>query len=68
MEACGKNGPRRDSCEQAMICKQHGMVVPLAMGLSKCHKFSIITTNNEDDEEETPLPFISIHLGSSIGH
>ena len=62
-EACGKNGPRKGSCERARKHKQHGMVVLLTMGLSKCHKFNIITTDNADDEEETPLPFIAICLG-----
>ena len=39
------------------------MVVPLAMGLSKRHKFSIITIENDTDEDETPPPFIAIYLG-----
>ena len=39
------------------------MVVPLAMGLSKRHKFAIITAENEKDEDETPPPFIAIKLG-----
>ena len=33
------------------------------MGLSKCRKFNIITTNKKNDEEETPPPFIAVQLG-----
>ena len=44
-------------------CKQQGMVVPIAMGLSKPHKFSIITDNIKKDKEQTPLPFIAVQLG-----
>ena len=39
------------------------MVVSLAMGLSKHHKFSIIIDNSEKDAEETLPPFIAIQLG-----
>ena len=39
-------------------CKQGGMLLPLAMGLSKCHKFSVIT-DEEDDDEEAPQLFIA---------
>ena len=39
------------------------MVVPLAMGLSKRHKFSIMTVDSEKDEDETPPPFIEVQLG-----
>ena len=42
--------------------KQGGMVVPLAMGLLKRHKFNIISSNIEDDEEETLPPFIVVQL------
>ena len=49
--------------EQARKYKQPGMVVPLAMGLSKHHKFSIIMIDNDKDKDETPPPFIAVHLG-----
>ena len=39
------------------------MVVPLAMGLSKHHKFSIITDNIGKDKDKTPPPFIVAQLG-----
>ena len=39
------------------------MVVPIAMGLSKHHKFRIITNDIEKDKEETPPPFIAIQVG-----
>ena len=49
---------QEEAHEQARKCKQWGMVVPLAMSVSKHDKFSIITIDNEDDEEKTPPPFI----------
>ena len=39
------------------------MVVPLAMGLSKRYKFTITMTNNGDDEDKTPPPFIAVKMG-----
>ena len=39
------------------------MVVTLAMGLSKRHKFTIKTDNSEKNEDETPPPFIAVELG-----
>ena len=39
------------------------MVVPLAMGLSKCYKFTITMTNNEDEQNKTPPPFIAVQMG-----
>ena len=39
------------------------MVVPIAMGLSKRHKFSIIIDDKEKDKDKTPHPFIAIQLG-----
>ena len=43
--------------------KQGRVVVPLAMGLSKYHKFSIITYKIDNDEEMPP-PFIAIKLSN----
>ena len=49
--------------ERAQKCKEQGLVVPIAMGLSKHHKFNIITNNIEKDEDITPPPSIAIQLG-----
>ena len=51
---------QEEAQERARKCKHQGMVVTLAMGLSKCYKFTITTTNNKDDEDKTPPPFIAI--------
>ena len=51
---------QEEAREWARKCKQRGMVVPLAMGLPKCLKFHITMTNNEDNEKETPPPFIAV--------
>ena len=51
---------QEESQEQARKRKQQEMVVPLAMGLSKHHKFSKIIVGREKDKDETPLPFIAI--------
>ena len=48
------------ACKWARKQKQGGAVVPLAMGLSKHHKFNIITTKNEDDKDKIPPPFITV--------
>ena len=55
---------QEEACKWSRKHKQCEMVVPFAMGLSKCHKFTIITIDNKDDEEETPSPFIAIQLGN----
>ena len=54
---------QEEAGEWARKCRQRGMVVPLAMGLLKFHKFNIITTENENDEEEIAPPFIVLWLG-----
>ena len=54
---------QEEAWERARKRKQQGMVVPLAMGLSKRYKFTINTTNKEDDEDKTPPPFIAIQMG-----
>ena len=51
---------QEEACERAWKQKQGKVVVPLAVGLSKCHKFNTITIYNEDDEDKNPLPFIAI--------
>ena len=54
---------QEEAWEQERKCKQQGMVVLIAMGLSKRHKFCIITDDMEKDEEKTPPPFIVVQLG-----
>ena len=54
---------QEEAREQARKIKEWGLVVPLAMVLSKRHKFAIITTDNDKDEDETPPPFIAVQLG-----
>ena len=49
--------------ERARKRKQCGAVVPLALGQSKCQKFSIIL-GKKDDDEKMPKPFIAIKLGN----
>ena len=39
------------------------MVVPLVMGLSKHHNFSIMTIDSEKDKDKTPPPFIGVQFG-----
>ena len=51
---------QEEAQERARKCKQRGMVVPLAMGLSKLYKFTITMIDNEDDEDKTPPPFIAV--------
>ena len=51
---------QEEAWERARKCKQCGMVVPTVMGLSKCHKFSMITNDKEKDKDKTPPPFIAI--------
>ena len=54
---------QEEAQEQAQKCKEQGLVVPIALGLSKRHKFNIITDKNEKDEDVTPPPFIAIQWG-----
>ena len=53
---------QKEAQEQAQKRKKRGLVVPIAMGLSKRHKFNIITDNIEKDEDVTPPPFIAVCL------
>ena len=41
--------------------RKNGGVVPLAYGISKRHKFSILEIEND---EETPQPFIAVQIGN----
>ena len=54
---------QEDVQERVRKYTQQGMVVTIAMGLSKRHKFSIIIDNIEKHKEETPPPFIVVQLG-----
>ena len=54
---------QEEAKERAKERKQGGAMVPLTLGISKCHKFSIII-KEKDDDEETPQPFIAIQLGN----
>ena len=49
---------QEEAKKRARNRKQGGAMVPLAMGLSKYHKFNIII-NNKDHDENTPQPFIT---------
>ena len=51
---------QEEAREWARKCKQQGMVVPLAMGLSKNHKFNIMIDDSKKDKDKTPPPFIAI--------
>ena len=51
---------QEEAWEQAKKHKEQGLVVPIVMGLSKCHMFSIIIDNIEKDKDETVPPFIAI--------
>ena len=62
-KACSRDGSQEEAQERARKCKQRGMVVPLAMGLSKRYKFTITMTTNKDDEDKTPPPFIATQMG-----
>ena len=53
---------QEEAQEQAREHKQQGTVIPLMMGMSKRHKFSIITNNIGKDEDRTPSPFIVVQL------
>ena len=55
---------QEEAWEWAQKCKQGGMVVPLAMGISKSHKLNIISIDIKDDKEGTLPPFIALQLGN----
>ena len=56
-----KMSKEEEAIERAKIRKQGGAIVPLVMGLSKCHNFSIIN-DEKDDDEEMPQTFIVINI------
>ena len=54
---------QEEAQEQAQKYKEWGLVVPIAMGLPKSHKFTTIIDNTKKDKDKTPLPFNAIQLG-----